>query len=271
MVLGQKRSPSKVGLERYLPFSYMRVNFHLDIELRTQTRRKLPVATQYYIEFSVGDISQPTITAKEAKNRTSWDNILYLLVIVLYSMREKLNIVSEGDDRSVLRVMVYRKHRVRRDRLVGSLTDTIGVALGKLKGGGTKVSCTVCFIDASSSIKVLEDQLRNDTSDQSDFSGIMIKFALAAEPRGHVNVEERQAIQAVTAASEAVNLLDSTPAAIGLLSSAVGTGTRVATAIQALETTRVWHVLMQRIKLLDGIVTDITEVFGAQRLDFVAD
>ena len=56
----------------------------------------------------------------------------------LYS--RKLNIISDGDDRSDFVVKVYRKHsiRVRVDKVAGSLSDTIGRVLGRLKDGGTK-------------------------------------------------------------------------------------------------------------------------------------
>ena len=77
VMVGRKRSLSMVGLQRWILW-YTRVNFLLDIELHTQARRKLLVARQYYIEFSVGDVSRSTNRAKEAKNRTSWDNVFYL-------------------------------------------------------------------------------------------------------------------------------------------------------------------------------------------------
>ena len=51
----------------------------------------------------------------------------------------ELNIVSDGNDRSVLVIKVYQKHRVGKDTLVGGLTDTIGEVLRKLKDGGTKM------------------------------------------------------------------------------------------------------------------------------------
>ena len=180
-----------------------------------------------------------------------------------------LNIVSDGDDRSPLLVMVYQKHNIRSDKLVGTLNVSIGGALEILKDGGTIAFCTSCSTDASSAIKVLEDQLRNDTSDESDPSGITIKFALAAEPRENVAADERQAIHAVALATEAISPLSSTPAAVGLLSSVVNTGTNIATNVQSFETTRVWTVLMKRIELLNRIVTDVAEVFGAQRLDLI--
>ena len=78
VVLERKELLSKVGPRRYKTFCFMRTNFLSDIELRTQVRRKLPVARQYYIRFTVGDTSRSTQNAKETKNRTSWESIFYL-------------------------------------------------------------------------------------------------------------------------------------------------------------------------------------------------
>ena len=181
----------------------------------------------------------------------------------LFYTRE-LSFVSDADDRSVLLVNVYQKHRVKKDALVGRLIDTIGGVLGKLKDGGTMISCITCSTDASSAIKVLEDTLRKDTPDGADASGITIKFALAGEPRGNVDGDERQAADAVSRAT-AVNLLSSTPATVGLLSSTVDTGTNVVTEVQTFETT--WGVLLQRMELLNKIVDGIAQVFGPQCLD----
>jgi hypothetical protein len=181
-----------------------------------------------------------------------------------YARELNVNIVSDADDRSVLLVNVYQKHHLKKDALVGRLTDTIGGVLGNLKDGGTQILCTTCSTDASYAIKVLEDTLRKNTPDGSDLPGITIKFALAAEPRGDTDADERQATDAVTRATE-INPLSSTPAAIGLLSSAVDTGTNVVTELQTFETT--WGVLLQRMKLFNKIVDGIAQVFGVQCLD----
>jgi len=61
----------------------------------------------------------------------------------LYS--RELIIVSDGDDLSVFLVNVYQKHRIGKDKLVGSLTDTIGGVLVKLKNGGTKIFCMTFY------------------------------------------------------------------------------------------------------------------------------
>ena len=117
--------------------------------------------------------------------------------------------------------------------------------------------CVAWSTDTNSPIKVLEDTLR--TSDGSDLSGVRIKFALAAEPRGDINADKHQATDAVIRAT-AVNPLNSTPAAVGLLSSAVDTGTNVLTKVQTFETT--WGVLLQRMELFNKIVDGIAQVFG---------
>ncbi|KAG6373795.1 hypothetical protein JVT61DRAFT_5940 [Boletus reticuloceps] len=201
-----------------------------DIKLHNPARRKLPAARQYYVQFSVGDTSRSTNTAKEVGNRTSWDNTLEF----------------DAGDQSVLLVNVCQKHRIGDDKVIGVLTDTIGGILGKLKDG------------------VLEDTLHKDTSSLSDLSEITIKFALAAEPCKDVNADERQAMDAQARTIETVKLLRSTPAAVNLLSSAVDTGTQVATEAQTLENTRTfkstWDVLLQRIELIDKIITGIAEI-----------
>jgi len=61
----------------------------------------------------------------------------------LYS--RELNIVSDGDDFSLFLVKVYQKHHIGKDKLVGSLTDTIGGVLGKLKNGGMKMLCMTFY------------------------------------------------------------------------------------------------------------------------------
>jgi len=111
---------------------------------------------------------------------------------------------------------------------------------------------------------VFEDALRKDTSDGSDLSEITIKFALAAESCTDVNADERQASDAVAAATAAVIPLSSTPAAVGLLGSAVDTTTKISTEVQTFGTT--WDVLLQRMELFNKIVAGIAQVFGAQRL-----
>ena len=82
-VLGEKQSLSKVRLQRWIVYR-MRESFLSDIKLRTQAGRKLPVARQFYVQFSIGNTSRSTNSAKEKKNLTSWDNIFDLWVHVLF-------------------------------------------------------------------------------------------------------------------------------------------------------------------------------------------
>jgi len=82
-VLGKKQSLSKVRLQRWI-FYHIRISFLSDIELRTQTQRKLLGARQFYVQLSIGDTSRSTDSAKEKKNLTSWDNTFYLWVHVLF-------------------------------------------------------------------------------------------------------------------------------------------------------------------------------------------
>ncbi|KAI9460420.1 hypothetical protein HD554DRAFT_1583893 [Boletus coccyginus] len=178
----------------------MRVSFLLDIELQTQPRPKWLGARKHYIRFFVGETSCLTNSVKE----------------------------------------VYQKHSFKKDELVGSLTDTIGGILGKLKDG------------------VFEKDFRKDTSDGSDLSGITIKFALAAELRADASADECQAADAVAAATAAVNPLSLTPPAVGLLGSAVDTSTHVLTEVQTFDTT--WGVLLQRMELFNKIVAGIAEI-----------
>ena len=182
-----------------------------------------------------------------------------------YARELNIDIASDADDRSDLLVNVYQKHSFKKDALVGRLTDTIGGVLGKLKDGGTKILCMTCFTDASSGITVLEETLLvGKNTDRSDLSGITIKFALGAEPLGDANADERQATDAVTRAT-GVNPLNSTPGAVGMLSSAVDTGTNVVTELQTFETT--WGILLQKMELFNKIVDGVAQVFGVRCLD----
>ena len=123
----------------------------------------------------------------------------------------------------------------------------------------------ICFFsDASVGIKVLEDTLRvsKDNSDGSDLSGITIRLTIAVEARGHVEAEDRQATDAVTSATRGLN---STPLAVGLLSSVVDAGTIVVEA-QTFENT--WGVLLQRLESFNNIVAGIAQVFASHYLDY---
>ena len=118
---------------------------------------------------------------------------------------------------------------------------------------------------------VFEDTLRKDTSNESNRSGITIKFAFAAAERhGQGSAEERQAADAVARATGAVDPLSSTPVAVDLIRPTVDTGTKVlnvvakAQKVHAVETT--WDVLLQRLQRFDEVVTGLAEVFGSPSL-----
>ena len=174
--------------------------------------------------------------------------------------------VSDLDDHSDFVVKVYWKHRFGKDKLVASLTDTIGGVLGKLKNGGTKLKflATRCT-DIVVMIKVLEKNIGKDTSDGFDPSGMTIKFALADVSREGVNADDLQVADAVTKANEGVSALGATPPVVGLMNSAVDTATNVVTKVQTFENT--WGVLLQRMKLFNKIVAGIAQVFGISRVD----
>ena len=94
-------------------------------------------------------------------------------------------------------------------------------------------------------------------------SGITIKFAFTAEPRGVVDANELQATDAVKLATETVSAFRPTPQIVGQVDSAIGTGTKVATELRTFENT--WNVLLSRMALFSKIVGGIAEVSGIQR------
>lgn len=139
------------------------------------------------------------------------------------------------------------------------VADTIGGILGKLKDGGTKWFCIKYSTDAISVIKVLEVPLPKDTSDeQIHSSGLTIKFALTTEMREDISVDELQATDAVSRATEMASLLAPTPQIASLADSTISTSTSVATKLQTFENT--WGVLLQRMALFNKIVAGIAEV-----------
>ena len=75
-----------------------------------------------------------------------------------------------------------------------------------------------------------------------------------------MGILERQATDAQRRAADTVSALSSTPASIGLLGSAVATGTNMATEVQTFKTT--WGVLIQRIELMDKLASGFAQVFG---------
>ena len=167
------------------------------------------------------------------------------------------NVVSDGDDRSILLVQVHQKHRFGKNELVASFSVTIGGILGRLKDGGTISLQLACSADAIVMVKVLEAIIGPDPSDGSDLSGSTIKFALAAEPRVDVNSDECQAVEAVTMASEMAATL-SAPAVVEASSLAIDTATKVVIELQTFETT--WDILLRRVEFFNKIVADVAQV-----------
>jgi hypothetical protein len=106
--------------------------------------------------------------------------------------------------------------------------------------------------------------LGGGSSNASVRSGITIKFALTAEPRGVANANELQATEAAKKATGAVSALRPTPQIVGQVDSAIGTSTKVATELQTFENT--WNVLLKRMDSFNKIVAGIAEVSGIQRL-----
>ena len=81
-VLEKEESSSTVGFPGSTQ-CYLLISFLADIQLRTPARRKLLVAKQYLVHFSVDDTSRSTKHAKEKNNCTSWDEIFYLWVMCI--------------------------------------------------------------------------------------------------------------------------------------------------------------------------------------------
>lgn len=172
-----------------------------------------------------------------------------------------LNIISDGDDRSILVVKVYQKNSIGKDKLIGSLTETIGGVLQKLKDGGTVMIYVASFIDTICTIKVFEATLGKNTPDESG-SGFTIKFLFTAEPRKSGDAMEHQATDAVTRAAKVIGSVSSTPMAMGLVTDAVSS---ITAKVQGFEST--WGVLLERMALFNTIVSDIVAVFDVHLLD----
>jgi hypothetical protein len=106
--------------------------------------------------------------------------------------------------------------------------------------------------------------LGGGSSNASVRSGITIKFALTAEPRGVANANELQATDAAKKATGAVSALRPTPQIVGQVDSAISASTKVATELQTFENT--WNVLLKRMDSFNKIVAGIAEVSGIQHL-----
>lgn len=77
VVLARRKSLLMVGFWGWT-FRCLPIHIFLGIELRTPAWRKLLVARQYQIQFSVDDTPRLTKQAKEKKNCVSWNENLYL-------------------------------------------------------------------------------------------------------------------------------------------------------------------------------------------------
>jgi len=167
-----------------------------------------------------------TENARKKKNCIPWVDLLYF----------------DGGDRTASLVSVCKKTHIpfKRDKVVASLTDTIGGILAK------------------SNNDVLEVPLGGGTSDPPECSGITIKFTLVVEALGDVDTNELQATDAVNRATEAISALRPAPQIVGQVNSAIGAGTQVATEAQTFETT--WNVLLKRMALFNKIVAAIAEL-----------
>jgi hypothetical protein len=109
---------------------------------------------------------------------------------------------------------------------------------------------------------VFEVPLANSSiSEASNPFVITFNFTVVdGTPGNTANVEERQAVEAVAEATEAINAL-STPATVGLLSSAVDAEPQVVSAVQTID--HVCGGLLNRIENFNKIVAGIAQVFSS--------
>lgn len=117
---------------------------------------------------------------------------------------EGLNIVSNGDDHSVLLVHVHQKHCFGKTESIGCFSDTIGGMLGRLKDGGVMVLELTHSADMIAMVKVLKATISLNSSNEPDLSGNMAMFTLDTEPCMEVDSYEHQAIGAITMVTKMV-------------------------------------------------------------------
>ncbi|KAG8214191.1 hypothetical protein J3R82DRAFT_10981 [Butyriboletus roseoflavus] len=166
----------------------------------------------------MNDVSRSTKKVMVKANGASWGDSFFF----------------DGDDASVLVMELYQKRRIRKDKLVGSLKDTIGAILERVRG------------------RVLDEPLGNAISGHLDPSGIAIKFSLTAEPHGGTSNDERHADD-VSRTNEMT-----TPQIIGTSSGAVDPSTDALTEVLAMGKT--WGELLQRIECFNEIAVGIPEI-----------
>ena len=107
---------------------------------------------------------------------------------------EELNIVSNGDDHSVLLLHVHQKHCFGKKESIGYFSDTIGGMLGRLKDGGVMVLKLTHSTDMIAMVKVLKATISANPSNERDLLGSMAMFTLDTEPCMEVDSYEHQAI-----------------------------------------------------------------------------
>jgi hypothetical protein len=105
---------------------------------RDHTTQDLPEAVSsrvYHRRYITSD--------EEDKGEEEWHHLdRHSVSVGEYSpfYTRKLNSLSDGDDHSELVVKVFRKHRIGKNKLVGSLSDTIGTVLGKCTADNGTIS-----------------------------------------------------------------------------------------------------------------------------------
>jgi len=121
--------------------------------------------------------------------------------------------------------------------------------------------------DTICTMKVFEVTLGKNTSDGPGPSGITIKFALSAEPRGDTDMDELQATDGVISATEvAVSALGPSPQVTRLLISPINSTANVVSKDLTFE--NLWGVLLHRINFFSKLAADIPEVFLVQYRGF---
>jgi hypothetical protein len=124
----------------------VRIDFDSDIEISSAQRRIPGFARKYQVEFSVGGYitGDEEVEREEGERDESCELLGQYIVFVgpcpsLYAVG--LNLFSDGDESSAVLVNIYRRHRLRKRRLVGCLKDTVGGLVGRLKDGGVQSLC----------------------------------------------------------------------------------------------------------------------------------
>lgn len=123
---------------------------------------------------------------------------------------EELNIVSNGDDHSVLLMHVHQKHCFGKKESIGCFPDTIGGMLGRFKDGGVMVLKLTHSADMIAMVKVLKATISPNLFNEPDLSGSMAMFTLNTKPCMEVDSYEHQAIQWLKKLSQYLHVFHST-------------------------------------------------------------